>query len=135
MTRKKKKTTKVVEPVLAPVLAPVPEDEDEEHGSDNVKKLSEVDTLRFGKLDAEMRNHMQGIHIANLEIDKINSQSQVQVKHMETQREQLKLLVEGLRPQFEAFIEELAAKHGISDPKNMVVDPETGTIRDTKTDL
>jgi len=130
MTRKKKKTTKVVELVPEPVLEP-----EVEHGSDNVKKLTEVEVLRFGKLDAEMRNHMQGIHIANLEIDKINHQAQENVKHMESQREQLKGLVKVLQPEYESFLKELAKKHGIPDYKNMVIDPETGTVRDTQADL
>lgn len=108
---------------------------EEEHGADSVVKLSEMDSLRFGKLDAEVRNAMQGIRIATLEIDQANTLHAARLGSLETHRAQLKSHLETLRPQYDALVREIATKHGIDDPKHMVVDPETGTVRDARTDL
>jgi len=104
-------------------------------GDEGVVKLSELDALRFGKLDSDIRNHLQGVQLADMKILSVQREAREQVTSLEVQRERLRAMAKSLQPQYDALVKELADKHGIPDPKRMIIDPEAGTVRDTQTDL
>ena len=102
---------------------------------DKVLRMTETEALRFGKLDAEIRNNLQGIQLAALQSsaltrdyqDKKASLAHLQAAH---QKE-----VDRLRPMLTDLVKELAEKYGIPDPSRLVVDPDNGTLRDAETDV
>jgi phosphopantetheine adenylyltransferase len=107
----------------------------EEEATDRVNKLTEVEALRFGKLDAEMRNHIQGMRIASLEIDSLQREAREKVAQLEERKAQIKRALMDVRPEYDSFIKKLAKKYGVPDPDRVLIDPDTGIIRDSKTDI
>jgi len=70
-----------------------------------------------------------------LEIDNIQRDARERMTALEGHREQLKIMLKALQPQYDDLVKELAEKHNIPDAKRMVIDPDSGTVRDTQTDL
>lgn len=104
------------------------------------RRIDTLDGLRFAKLDTEMRNHMQGIRIADLEIAALNvSKAQQiqqlresldsQIRQKENQRKQLTADMNALRPRYDALIVELAERYGV-DKRKMTIDADVGLIRE-----
>jgi len=102
--------------------------------SDRCVHLTEVEALRFGKLDAEMRNALQGLRLADADTELTKREYASKVAGLQEHKQQLVAKLASLRATYEPFVSKLAEKYGMKDPKSMSVDPDTGVIRDlTKT--
>ena len=93
-------------------------------------KLTEIEALRFGKMDAEMRNILQGIQLVTLEAEKVQREAQDKLRTLEGNKRQLKDKLQSIKPGYTEFVTELAEKYGVEDPSKMSLDPDTGTVRD-----
>lgn len=101
----------------------------------NVNKLSEIDCLRFGKLDAEIRNRMQGMQLVDHNMEQAVREHNEKMEKLKLTKQAFQLQIQSMKPQYDALLKELSEKHGISDPRQMIIDPDSGTIRDARTDL
>lgn len=97
---------------------------------DEVLRISEIDALRFGKLDAEIRNNGQGMQLIELQIAKLQAQTQEQIKQLRENREQLKATMLSIQPQYNALVQGIADQLGIKDASKMVINPDTRIVRD-----
>lgn len=104
----------------------------EEAPDDKVVKLSERDALRFGKIDAEVRNALQGQQLVDYKITEIQQKTRAQVTELQAAKARLIALVKSHEHDYRALVEELAETYGIDDPKNMAIDPDNGTVRDLR---
>ena len=96
-----------------------------------VARLSEIECLRFAALDTEIRNHMQGIQIEELQINKEAVEYQARRRQREHARESLMAEVKAKKAQYQAMVTELAAKFDM-DPRRCSIDPDNGVIRDLR---
>jgi len=102
--------------------------------SDKVKKLDEREALLFGKIDAEMRNNLQAIELNKYKLDALTRDFQekkatlihMQAKHQEE--------INRIKPEYDDMLQSFAKKYGIP-AKVMVIDPDTGTVRDASKDV
>jgi len=126
MTRKKKtvkkKTTK---------KRSAPKDVD---ASEKVKKLNENESLAFGKLDAEMRNNLQGMSICDYKLSDLRREYQEKVGQLTNLKLKHQQEIARLRPEYDDLLQKLSKKYGIP-AKAMVIDPDTGTVRSAVTDV
>jgi len=99
---------------------------------DHVQKLDKMDALEFGKLDAEMRNALQGIRLADYEIQDIRAKMAERITFLEINKQKLTADVEKMRPEYESLLKRIAKKHGIDDPQYLVLDPDSGVVRDAR---
>lgn len=104
--------------------------EGEEPSDPKVTKLSEVDALRFGKADAEMRNDMQELRLIDYQAAEVRQKAKSQLMELDVRKAQLQNALKSNKVKYLALVEELAKSYGIGDPKNMVIDPDSGTVRD-----
>lgn len=100
---------------------------------DKVVKLSERDALRFGKVDAEVRNAIQGQRLIDYQITELQQKAEAKIKELQGQKARLIAMVESHEQDYKALIEELAKTYGIPDHKKMAIDPDNGTVRDLST--
>jgi cell envelope opacity-associated protein A len=103
----------------------------------NASAMETIDALRFAKIDTEIRNHLQGVQIAELEMKLVQTEMNEQVKRMRdvvaakvAHRDQLNATVKSLRPAYDKLLRELAAKYGIADVSKMTIDADVGLIRE-----
>lgn len=101
---------------------------------DAVKKLTAVELARLGQLGAELDAAMLSVKLSHYELRdaKIELERQVAEK-MSKKEEERRLKADALqrvRKQYDMLTFGLSKKYGISDPKKMVVDTESGLIRD-----
>ena len=94
----------------------------------NVLQLTELEALRWGKMDAEMRNVLQGIRLEDLEIESLTRTYVIQKQTREAMKLKLLAEVERRKKEYEAFTKQLAEKYHV-DLARMAIDPETGVIR------
>jgi hypothetical protein len=94
---------------------------------DGVQKLTEVEALRFGKLDAEIRNARMGMELSKHEIVRLNQQIAVIRNQVAQVNDNLE---KSLQPEYNRFVSGLAKKYGIP-VQRLVIDPDLGTVRDT----
>ena len=99
-----------------------------------VLKLEINEALRFGKLDAEIKNHLQGIKLAEYEIQSIKRQFQDRIKAQMDHQAQLKLDVARVKPLYDDLLGEISKRYDIPTA-NLLIDPDSRTIRDSRTDL
>lgn len=92
--------------------------------------LTELESLKLGKLDAEMRNAAQGLRLIELEMYREKRKFEEYCATKNAESKVLTSLLATLQPQYEGVILSIAKKYGIQDPKNMLFDPDTGLIRD-----
>jgi hypothetical protein len=93
-------------------------------------KLSELEALKFGKMDAEMRNCLQGIQLADYEINRIRVEAQQKMEQQQIQRSKLNDQLGRLKAEYVPFVKELAAKYKMPDADKMSIDPDSRIIRD-----
>jgi len=98
---------------------------------DKVMKMTDLEAYKFSSLDTEIRNHLQGIRIVDLEkkvadIDHIKSQ-----ERRDLQKKQLSELVESKQGEYASFINNLASKYNL-DAQKMSLDPDSKIIRDLR---
>ena len=99
---------------------------------DHVQKLDRVDALELGKLDAEIRNALQGQRLSDYEISAIRTQANERISFLELNKAKLAADVEKMRPLYEDLLKKIATKLGIDDPKHLVFDPDSGIVRDAR---
>jgi hypothetical protein len=104
-------------------------------GPNKVLRLTEMEALKFGKMDAEIRNCLQGIQLSEYEMNRIRMDSQMKLEAQIQIRTKLSDRLSGLRREYEPFVRDLAQTYGIQDPNKMSIDPDTGIIRDLSNPL
>jgi len=92
--------------------------------------MTEEEALTLGNLDLEIRNALQAIKILELETELARRVLQQLQNERELEKQKNISLVGKLRPRYEQYIKNLAKRYKISDPKNLVFDPDTRIIRD-----
>jgi hypothetical protein len=99
------------------------------------KQLTQIESLQFGVLDGEIRNHAQGIRICELEINEARRQFTDKVVQLEGNIKQLRAMLADKKPLYDKLLSGFAKKYNISDIKNMSIDPDTGIVRDLTQDV
>jgi hypothetical protein len=98
--------------------------------SEQVVRVTEIEALRFGKLDAEMRNDRQAVQLLDYQMTAIKNKAEADISNLNRQKQQLLSGITARKPEYKALINDLAEKYGIEDPNKMTIDPDTGVIRD-----
>lgn len=99
---------------------------------DKVQTLDKMDSLEFGKLDAEMRNALQGIKLADYEIQDVRAKANERITFLELNKQKLQASIGKMTPEYGALLKRIAKKHGIDDPQHLVLDPDSGIVRDAR---
>lgn len=99
---------------------------------EGVIRLDNVDALRFGKIDAELRNAVQGQTIIDFKMSELNTMHKQRIKELQANREHLCALVAASKGQYLELVDKLAKKYGIDDPSQMTIDPDNGIVRDLR---
>lgn len=95
----------------------------------SVMKLTELEALKWAKLDTEIRNALQGLRLADLEVEKAKREF-VEFRNLkELEKSRLQSTIETLKPEYTNLVEGFGKKYGI-DPTKMSIDPDTRVIRD-----
>jgi len=98
---------------------------------DHVEKLSTVDALNFGKLDAEVRNHLLSQKNIEYQINEIRMNARTQIAALQDQKTQSEMEVKRISVEYNELVQRIADRFGL-DPKQMAVDPDKGTVRDLR---
>lgn len=93
-------------------------------------RLTEIEALTFGKLDAEIRNAAQGIQIANYRKQEFRIEYENKCRKEDNSVAELNMTIKKLKPEYEALVEELIKKYNIKDRNRMSIDPDTRIIRE-----
>ena len=96
-----------------------------------VTKLTEIECLRFVAMDTEMRNHLQGIKIEDLELGREQVAHEAKRKQRLHVREQYAVALKAKQVQYKALVTEMAARFNM-DPTKCAIDPDSGVIRDLR---
>lgn len=102
------------------------------HPIEKVVKVTEVECLKFLKVDTELRNAIQGVRIKELEINNFKQEYEIQSSKM---RHELMLLKDNMSIYLKnnkEFVLYLSKKYGIIS-EDIVIDTDTRIIRDAKT--
>lgn len=101
-------------------------------------KLDALTGMKWRALDNEQRNHLQGIRIADLEIEQAKRALeqaqrtfQERVMKLQAQKEQLKTEYETQSAEYRELVSEIASKWNL-DPKNISIDVNTFIVRDLR---
>lgn len=97
---------------------------------DNVQKITEIESLKFGKLDAEIRNAIQSIQIANYKKQEYRLEYEAKCNKEDLNIIEINNILRQLRPQYEALIAELIKKYNIKDKDKLSIDPDTRIIQE-----
>lgn len=115
--------------------------------ADAVMKLDELEANRWGRIDAEIRNAIQGQRIKDLEMRVSELEELLRRQKVEAEEQKLREVYErkrtdrtimkqklvsevsNLRKEYEELTESIAKKYKI-DKNKMSIDPNTGTIRE-----
>lgn len=101
---------------------------------DAAKRLSALELARLGKLGAELQNSMLQLRLSQYELKEMRAQAELQIQEAlrakDQERQQRAEELQHARRQYDQLTLELSKKYGVSDPKKMVVDTETGIIHD-----
>lgn len=116
---KEKKETKIENKIQEPVDV-----------FDHIARMTEVECLKFGKLDAEIRNAMQGMQISAYRKQDFKREFEAKCRQEDEKIAALNAIVQRLRPEYDSLIDELARKFDIKDKTKMSIDPDTGIVRD-----
>ena len=92
-------------------------------------KLTEAEALRWGKMDAEMRNDLQGLRLADFETEVLQREYVQKRATYDALKKQLSASIELKKQEYQKFTLSLAEKYKV-DPKKMAIDPDTGSIRE-----
>ena len=123
MGRKKKADEVVVEEKVNEVV-------EEFNPMDEVKRLSTIESLTFGKLDAEIRNALQGVQLSNYKKQDARLEYEAKLRREDEQIAALNNSIKRLRVEYEALLDEIIKKYDIRDKTKMTIDPDTGIIQE-----
>lgn len=105
--------------------------------SDNAVKLTGQELARLGKAVAEFETAQLRVRLGFFEVQELKREFERQLQEkLRAKDEERKLRAEELqrvKKIYDLLTLELSQKYGISDPKKMAVDTETGLIRDADT--
>ena len=99
--------------------------------SEAVQRLTEVEALQFSSMDAEIRNHAQGIRILDLETAQEQQNYHLRQKERESRKQQLQAAIAAKKTEYQAFIKGLSTKYDIPVDK-MTIDPDSRAIHELK---
>jgi len=99
---------------------------------DMTVRLTEIEALKFGKLDAEIRNAAQGIQIANYRKQELRMEFESKCRKEDESMAELNGLIKKLKPEYEELLEELIKKYNIRDRNHLSIDPDTRIIREVE---
>lgn len=99
---------------------------------EGVIRLDGVDALKFGKIDAELRNAMQGQKIADYQMSEMQTLHKQRMKELQANKEHLGHLIAAHKAEYMELVTALAEKYGIDDPTMMTIDPDNGIVRDLR---
>lgn len=105
--------------------------EEEMFPLDYAEKLAPIEGLHFAAMDAELRNHLQGIKIADLEIEKEQRRAQESISGKENHKNQLKAAYDAKKVEYDALVKKIASDRGF-DFRKMSIDPDTFVVRDLR---
>jgi hypothetical protein len=104
---------------------------------DVAKRLTREELLLLGKLSAEVEKELLMLKIIKMEAMELQREAEAALKEKMAAKERERQIhaeaLAGTRRQYDALTLGLSKKHGIDDPKKMVVDTETGVIHDAST--
>jgi hypothetical protein len=96
-------------------------------------RLTETEVLKLGKLSAELQKELLSAKTILLEGQAYRSKVEEELK----KREEIRLAhvqnARTIKEQYDQLTGELAKKYGIESPERMIVDPDTGVVRDSQT--
>ena len=91
--------------------------------------ITREEALLFRALDAEIRNHILALRIADLEIEKMTYAWTEQINTKKREIDAIKKEKDRQKAEYIEFVKSLAEKHGL-DPNRMMIDTELQTIRE-----
>jgi len=97
---------------------------------DEIMKMTEIESLKFGKIDAEIRNAALSIQISNFHKQFLKTEFEMKSKEEDEKIASFNALIRKLKPEYDRLIKELATKYNISDVSKMSIDPDTKIIRE-----
>jgi len=114
---------------------------DHQNPMDAVTKLTEVELLKLAKFNSDLQLALLNTKLATLdmqtlqrvadaEMNRIREKMLEDVGRKDEERKGFIAESKALKSSYDAFTEVIATKYGIADPGKMVVDPDTGVIRD-----
>jgi len=95
--------------------------------ADATVKLDATDALRFGKLDAEVRNALLGLQVTDLEIQGLDRAHRDQRAVLLEKKRQLAGEVSRRRAEYTALVTTLSVRYDIP-AECMAIDPDTGIV-------
>jgi hypothetical protein len=98
---------------------------------DHVQKITELEGAKFAAVDAEIRNHLQGMKILEQEMQLAEIAFREQQGNRQLQRASLQAKVNAKESEYKNFVASLAEKYGL-DEKQLAIDPDTLIIRDLR---
>jgi len=101
-----------------------------DHAIDFVVKISEIEALKFGKMDAEIRNAMQAIQISHYKKKELKAEYDIKCKQEDDSVAEFNAIINRLKPEYDKLIEEFVKKYNIKDKNRISIDPDTGIIRE-----
>ena len=93
--------------------------------------LSQLDGFRFSALDSELRNHLQGIKIADLEIDKETRRANDVISKLNEHKKQLKQEYDLKKVEYDELVKRIASERGL-DYRKMSINSDTFVVRDLR---
>lgn len=99
-------------------------------GPSSVEKVTELEALRFAKLDTEARNDNQALEILNFKMAAVRQRAELELSQLQMQKRQLQASMDARKAPYESMVLDLAERYGIKNPSQMTIDPETCVIRD-----
>ena len=98
-----------------------------------VKRLSELDRLRFVELDTRVRNELQSIKILDLEQQQQHIRFEQEQRARKEQRQQLMAAIATTNAENKRLLEELSGRYDF-DPAHVAIDDRTGVINELPPD-
>lgn len=101
-------------------------------GDDSLETvLDTVVGLKWRALDSEIRNHLQGVRIAELEIEKATRDYQIAVAGLNDKKRQVKNEYNIRHKEYRDLVNEIAEEYDL-DPERMSIDSDTFVVRDLR---
>jgi hypothetical protein len=98
---------------------------------DEVVKMSDIERLSVGKVDAELANLLQAIRIHDLEGEKLAREHAASMQTRAAHRAQLIAAFEAKKREHEQTVKDVAQRYDL-DPSQFTYDPESGVLHDIR---
>lgn len=106
----------------------------EEHSdpANSVRRLDESELLKLGKISAEMEAALLKAKLAGVQVQELRARAEEDIRKKGVERQEYLNEARRLKASYDTLTTLLATKYEIDDPNKMVVDPDTGVIRDLR---